>query len=114
MLRQDWPAYLGRLLRAFEKFPSDSALIQSVGRVETSPFGNDDTVILKYFTSVSKRMDNLTKNYVQINFELAAIHLAIMLKVMFACVPSSLIAHNGVQGEPMPDTILTLANRFGW
>lgn len=86
MLRQDWPAYLSRLLKAFDKRPSYSAPIQSVGHVEANPgtSGNDDAVIFKYFASVTERMKNLTKNYVQVNFELAAIHLAIMLKVIVA------------------------------
>jgi hypothetical protein len=67
-------------------------LIQSAGHVEGSlgTFGTDDTVICKYFASVSERMKSLTKNYVQVNFELAAIHLAIMLKVMVARLQSYL------------------------
>lgn len=87
LFRTDWPAFLVKLLRSFDGLRGPDLHITN-GESETVPTDGrsqgattePDTVMF-FFRSLCDRMMKMGKNHVNVNFDLAAMHLAMVLQV---------------------------------
>jgi hypothetical protein len=85
MLCTDWRAYLTKLIRSFDSCAGPQGTVG--GSSFDPPIGmpvgasHETDLVTVLFRSLCQRMKNMSKNHVMINFEIAAMYLAMVLKV---------------------------------